>query len=303
MSDIYKKLLRLAQPLSIHDYFDTQTSVTEDELGHCDFSWLASVTKFTLSNFGLGGVNTLGTNRASSASTGKPPLGPKSIELIFQLNSYPVAGTSHMASLFYLGSSARAVTGGDLHLGVTGPGYTPITGRAASSLFLDTTGSNASVPISLNTPYHVVIRDTGIGANSVEMVVNNLLHSGKCQRVAYNSDVYKIASDQANGSIPSARISLHSVFSRVLSDEEIGKRYSSLLGLYKLAGIALREDQEPVDVVLVRDVLTRDHLSTVVPDVNGAWELRVPPGDYEVTAVGPDGYQPETFSPVASVPV
>jgi hypothetical protein len=71
-----------------------------------------------------------------------------------------------------------------------------------------------------------------------------------------------------------------------------------------LAGVAALADGSPASAVLVRRITDRGHLRQLVPQSpSGVWEAIVPAGDYEVTCLGPDGYQPQTFAPVAAVPV
>lgn len=71
--------------------------------------------------------------------------------------------------------------------------------------------------------------------------------------------------------------------------------------LWRLGGVASLDTGAAASKVLVRHWATHAHVSDVVPAVDGEFEVFVPAGDYDVTVIGPAGYQPITHGPVAAV--
>lgn len=74
------------------------------------------------------------------------------------------------------------------------------------------------------------------------------------------------------------------------------------LALKKLAGVAKLDTGAAASLVLVRSWTTHQHLAEVVPANDGSWEASVGDGLFEITTLGPSGYQPVCHGPVASVP-
>ena len=69
----------------------------------------------------------------------------------------------------------------------------------------------------------------------------------------------------------------------------------------KIAGVATLSSGVPAQKVRVRDWITVIQVVELVPDSAGRFSADIPASTYEVTAIGPAGYQPMTHGPVESV--
>lgn len=66
----------------------------------------------------------------------------------------------------------------------------------------------------------------------------------------------------------------------------------------RLAGTAKLDTGGAASLVLVRDWQTHAHVARVTPDGDGAWQVTVAPGTYDITTIGPAGYQPVCEGPI-----
>lgn len=66
----------------------------------------------------------------------------------------------------------------------------------------------------------------------------------------------------------------------------------------RLAGLAKLDTGDAATAVLVRDWVTHAHVARVTPGEAGAWEATVPAGTYDITIIGPAGYQPVCEGPI-----
>lgn len=65
-----------------------------------------------------------------------------------------------------------------------------------------------------------------------------------------------------------------------------------------LSGTAQLESGAPAERVVVRDWNTHQHVAEVRPGDGGVWTVTVPAGTYDVTVIGPAGYQPVCEGPI-----
>jgi hypothetical protein len=70
---------------------------------------------------------------------------------------------------------------------------------------------------------------------------------------------------------------------------------------YFLAGNAKLDTGVAASLVVVRAWDTHAHVMQSVPASDGSWKVFVTSGNYDVTVVGPSGYQPITHGPVVAV--
>lgn len=68
-----------------------------------------------------------------------------------------------------------------------------------------------------------------------------------------------------------------------------------------LSGVALLDNGKSADYVLIRDWDTYQHIAKIIPAADGTWTTVLYPTNYEVTVVGPAGYQPICHGPIQSV--
>jgi len=66
----------------------------------------------------------------------------------------------------------------------------------------------------------------------------------------------------------------------------------------RIDGTARLDTGDAATAVLVRDWATHAHVAHVTPDIDGAWEATVPAGTYDITTIGPAGYQPACEGPI-----
>ena len=66
-----------------------------------------------------------------------------------------------------------------------------------------------------------------------------------------------------------------------------------------LSGQAKLDTGAAAVAVLVRSWATHAHVARVTPRASGRWEVDVPAGDYDITVIGPAGYQPVCAGPVS----
>lgn len=85
------------------------------------------------------------------------------------------------------------------------------------------------------------------------------------------------------------------------SPERIAIHAARSLDRRKLAGSAKLDTGAPATVVLARRWDTHVHVAQATPDNNGTWSAYVDAGDYEVTTIGPSGYQPICHGPVTAL--
>lgn len=85
------------------------------------------------------------------------------------------------------------------------------------------------------------------------------------------------------------------------SPERIAIHAARALARRVLAGSAKLDTGAPATVVLARRWDTHAHVAQVTPDSNGNWSAYVDPGDYDVTTIGPSGYQPICHGPVTAM--
>lgn len=170
------------------------------------------------------------------------------------------------------------------------------------------TGNAASVAAVLaNNAWHlVVLRASKLGAYRIQIgaaqVAAATFPAGALNTAAGALQVFRHPSATPRNLV--GDIAFVAVWDRELADAEVGDVRALLTDTHKLSGVAALSGGEPATAVLVRRVGDREHLLTIVPQApSGAWEALVPPGDYEVSCVGPSGYQPQTFAPVVAVAV
>lgn len=69
----------------------------------------------------------------------------------------------------------------------------------------------------------------------------------------------------------------------------------------RVSGHAKLSSGTPALKVRIRDWVSAVHILETVPLTDGSFSVDVPAGTYEITAIGPSGYQPITHGPVDSV--
>lgn len=107
---------------------------------------------------------------------------------------------------------------------------------------------------------------------------------------------------EADGLMPfSGFIDEPAVYLAALSDTAIARHAQVALRPSRLAGTARLDNGAAASRVLVRNWDSDETVGSAIPDLSGAWQIYVPPGNYEVTSRGPAGYQPVTHGPVIAV--
>lgn len=67
-----------------------------------------------------------------------------------------------------------------------------------------------------------------------------------------------------------------------------------------ISGVAKLSSGAPASKIRIRDWDTALHVAEILPDATGNYNARIYAGSFEVTAIGPAGYQPETHGPIAA---
>ena len=171
------------------------------------------------------------------------------------------------------------------------------------------TGNSAAATAALaDNAWHTVgLRSSAAGAYRLQLdgtsLATGMLPSGVLATAAGALRLFRHPSSSTPRRFV-GDLAFVALWDRELSDGELGVYHALLTDPHRLAGVAALADGSPASAVLIRRVTDHGHLRQLVPQApSGVWEAIVPAGDYEVTCLGPDGYQPQTFAPVAAVPV
>jgi hypothetical protein len=84
------------------------------------------------------------------------------------------------------------------------------------------------------------------------------------------------------------------------SGDRIAVHAAKALDRRQLAGSAKLDTGAAANLVLIRRWDTHAHIAQVAPASNGDWQAYVDTGDFEVTTIGPTGYQPICHGPVTA---
>ncbi|KFN42348.1 hypothetical protein [Arenimonas oryziterrae] len=287
MKDLIKNLALAARPGSLIFFDETVASNTPDSVTDNVFVWSAAPTVVAGGYADLGYIDTAAGMYAAAGGREGCPAGASrgiSSEYFLRVGSVP-SGT---AIVSYLGAASHAW-------------YLKFNGSTQTIGLHDGTTEISAAYTYLNQDLHIVCTRSRAGAAAI--YVNGVLLVSGTLAAAANETTWRINGDNTSTPVDkiSARMYLQAHYARELTPSQILARYRSFLVTHKLAGTAVLEVGGAASQVLIRRASDRLHLATVTPAVDGTWEALVPPDDYEVCLVGPSGYTPKSFSPVAAV--
>ncbi|WP_155943258.1 hypothetical protein [Rhodanobacter thiooxydans] len=185
-----------------------------------------------------------------------------------------------------------------------GPAVYVNNGAVGSVLLRDSTGAGSTV--SLGGLIDGKFRHLFLGRRgpNLEAWVN-----GDLTGLATNVAVYKPTSNPAmslmqfrdgSQSVPGG-VDEAAYYTSMPSSDRIKIHAARAMARQQLGGSANLDTGSAASKVLVRRWDTHEHVDAVTPDGTGKWTSLVDPGDYEVTTIGPSGYQPICHGPVTAL--
>lgn len=93
------------------------------------------------------------------------------------------------------------------------------------------------------------------------------------------------------------------MYNYALDPKRIALHAAAAANMARVAGSAKLDTGAKANVVVARDWVTKKLAAQIVPDADGSFTLYVPNSKVDVTAFGPDGYQPITHGPIDPVPL
>jgi hypothetical protein len=301
---VLKNLMLLHRPISLFDFGATVSNVTPELINGRGVTWTGSISATpTGAPSGLGSID-LTTQNADLWAQG--------------VGGYPqvTAGNSAFCSEFLIYPTAYPTTPSgdpagvlqDMGGGIDASMYVAFIGGGTPAIQASSRTSNAAYKSAIfpmayvGQWLHVVHQRLNSLAGGGELWVNGvLLGTYQHPNLIGTSWGFNKISGVSGYALP-CYASILANYNRALTASEIAEHYSAVAGTHKLAGTALLGTSEGASQVLVRRVTDRQHLESVTPHAStGAWEVFVPPGDYEICAVGPAGYQAQVYTPVTAI--
>jgi hypothetical protein len=289
MKDLIKNLALAARPSSLLFFDETSAVLTSCSVTDNRFAWQSVPTVVPGGFAGMGYIDTTSGNWAEAEAREGCPAGLGrgiTSEYVLRVLTVP----SGQAIVSYLGEPGNAW-------------YLAFNGSTQTITLSD--GSSDIGGAYTYLAQDLIIHCTRGRAGAAALYVNGvLLDSGTLADEASEA-TWRINGDDTATPVDkiSARIYLQAHYAREMDATEVLARANTFLETHKLAGTALIEGGDAADAVLIRRAIDRLHLATVTPDVDGSWVATLPPGNYEVSLVGPSGYSAKTFTPIAAVPV
>lgn len=307
ITNLYRDLLLSSSPSCAFFFGDTSSNKTIDSVAGNIANWNASFPASVTAPGGVSDNDPIGAGYIDTTNGATATISPcngglfgssgidSGVELVVKILQYPtVTGGDVYEVLVSFGSDSSNFMQIIYVNSTDNPSAIAVSGYGKGLSYknnVDYLGKFLHIFVKRNKSGNVSLYVNGAMVDSEPFTCAPIITSNAINTQTFKNTLYK----------GQYYLSALSFFSRDVTDAEIADRASCVARAYKLAGVATLDTSEPASQVLIRRASNRLHVAALAPDVNGAWSCYVPPGDYEITAIGPSGYRPLCDSPVTAV--